>query len=476
MAKGAHDLTGQIVDRRYRVEYQLGRGGMGSVWSVQHIESLRHFALKTLESELSQGSEGRDRLLRETRAASLLRSPHVVEVVDSHMDYVHDDGEPLPYFVMERLDGFTLQNWIETRGPLDPGEVLWVMGQIGRALTLAHHQGIIHRDLKPSNIFLAVDAEGQLVSKLCDFGIAKLTSTAAAKLLTSEAKTTQAGSVLGTPLYLPPELLRGSGRATSATDQWALGLTVFSALTGSEYFGDSATGPELVLRIAQDPMPPPSTLDRRLPAGFDAWFLRSCARVPEERFEGVSQQVEALRLALGDPVPRAPVRAASRPPPLARSGGTLDPDADTVGSPRPSRRSRVMLAASALWAIAASILLLAWGPSKLAGVSSGPSSSAFSEGAIRSPKTPAHPPQVSEVEARPSVQSAVIAPEPVAKKAPLPRVSPDARHKAPADRARPPPVKASPIRAAIGGSLAAGAPCRRSAECASGLCVAEQCR
>jgi serine/threonine-protein kinase len=412
----------------------------------------------------------------------MLRSPHVVEVVDSHMDYVHE-GEPLPYLVMERLDGLTLQNWIETRGPLEPAEVLWVMTQIGRALTLAHRQGIIHRDLKPSNIFLAADAEGQPVSKLCDFGIAKLTSTAAAKLLATEAKTTQAGSVLGTPLYLPPELLRGSGKATSATDQWALGLTVFSALTGSEYFGDSASGPELVLRIANDPMPPPCSLDRRLPAGFDAWFLRSCARSPDDRFEGIAEQVDALRLALGDPVPRAPLRAAAAPTQPARA---LEPSTDTLVSPQKARRGRVMLLASALWAIVASVLLLAWRPTDFAKIPPGRASAAFSESAlVEAQKKMIAPPPVTQIDPPLDVRSAAISAEPVASKQ-APRVTPEPRPRAPIQHTpRPrapiqhaprPPAKAAQARPSGGGALAAGAPCRRSAECANGLCVAEQCR
>src|SRR5512134_1782609 len=140
MAPHGRDLSQQLIDGRYRVEYRLGRGGMGSVWSVQHVESLKRFALKTLESELAADAGARERLLREARAASALRSRHVVQVVDSQTTYVHD-GEPLPYLVMERLDGLTLEQWLATRGPLGPGQVVWLMRQVGRALSAAHEHG-----------------------------------------------------------------------------------------------------------------------------------------------------------------------------------------------------------------------------------------------------------------------------------------------------------------------------------------------
>src|SRR5690606_14662449 len=105
---------------------------------------------------------------------------------------------------------------------------------------------IVHRDIKPSNVFLALDEEGEPLVKLCDFGIAKLTATAAAALLQSSAGRTTAGDFLGTPLYLAPELLRGAEHAIPATDQWAIGLMVFRALTGREYFTGATSGPELV--------------------------------------------------------------------------------------------------------------------------------------------------------------------------------------------------------------------------------------
>src|SRR3954469_7966468 len=104
MAFARRDLTEQIIDRRYRVEYELGRGGMGVVWCVRHVESLQRFALKTLESELALQPGARERLLREARAAGAPRSRYGGRAGDAHMSYVHA-GEPLPFLVMEHLEG-----------------------------------------------------------------------------------------------------------------------------------------------------------------------------------------------------------------------------------------------------------------------------------------------------------------------------------------------------------------------------------
>src|SRR6185295_4111976 len=172
------DLTGQVLDRRFRVEGLLGSGGMGAVWRVQHVESLQRWALKTIDPAHASNPQATERFLREARTAGALRSRHVTRIIDARMSYVHD-GEPMPFLVMELLEGCTLEQRIIERGPLRPGELMWVARQLGRALLLAHQRGIVHRDLKPSNIFIARDEEGEpgtaeAIVKLCDFGIAKL--------------------------------------------------------------------------------------------------------------------------------------------------------------------------------------------------------------------------------------------------------------------------------------------------------------
>jgi len=158
-------------------------------------------------------------------------------------------------------------------------------------LFAAHQAGIVHRDLKPDNIFLARDAEvgarGYSV-KLVDFGIAKMVHDEAAK----GASTTQAGMVLGTPLYMSPEALTGAP-VSPASDVWSLGACVFSALCGRVPFEGDAIG-DVVLKVCAAPMPVPSHVQPSLPKAFDAWFERACARNPKQRFTSVVELSDAL--------------------------------------------------------------------------------------------------------------------------------------------------------------------------------------
>ena len=339
------DLTGQILDRRFRVERLLGKGGMGAVWRVQHVESLQALALKTIDPALAANPEAVDRFLREARAAGALRSRHVTRIVDAQTGYVHD-GVPLPFLVMELLEGRTLQELLDQldAGRLGAGQLVWVAGQLGRALAAAHERGIVHRDLKPSNVFIARDHEndGQPIVKLCDFGIAKLLGDAPA--LGSEAGlVTQTGALLGTPMYLAPELLRGARGASPATDQWSLGLVAFRALAGIEYFGHVRGVPALVLAIATERMPPPSELAPHV--GFSRRVRRagSCARARARRPTGFPTSRRRSRRWR----PRSATRRWRRWPPDGEAprspvhhAAATDPTvAATTGAPHRPRRA-----------------------------------------------------------------------------------------------------------------------------------------
>ncbi len=507
----SRDLTGALLDGRYRVERRLGSGGMGTVWAVEHVESLQRLALKTLDVALDEPL--RERFLREARAAGALETRHVVRVTDARMGYVHD-GDPLPFLVMELLRGESLADHFAARGPLSPGEVVWITRQVGHALGRAHARGIVHRDLKPSNLFLTFE-DGEPLVKLCDFGVAKLVGEAGLSLARTDAPTTGTSAVLGTPLYMAPEQLRAHGRVEPATDQWALALVVHRALTDCDYFGDAGTLTELVLRIAQDPLPPPTTLDAVLPGAFDGWFLRSLARSPGERFRDVRSQVAALEAALGRPRP-VPVRPRLLGAgPGAVTGSHISPTGDvsaavipprTLARPRGGEAARlpgrgrtaalavlVLISGAALLGIAGPLPRLLARPAP-AGSTDATITAAVSLPSLTDPigvgpepstgrPAPARPPVVVPVvAARPSASSAVpLAPrsaastlraspaawQPTAPAAAVPRASAASRQ---------PVVPASAAPRPSPGRLPAGAACSRSAECASALCVAESCR
>jgi tRNA A-37 threonylcarbamoyl transferase component Bud32 len=469
------DLAGQVVGGRFRVESRLGSGGMGTVWRVEHVESLQKFALKTLDSKYATEEEATRRFLNEARAAGALRTRHVVRIIDAQMQHVHQ-GQPLPFLVMELLDGQNLQQILDERGRISPGELVWMATQLGRALGAAHQQGIVHRDLKPSNVFIAQDQDdgGQPIVKLCDFGIAKLTGDTTG-LAADPKLATRTGALLGTPMYLAPELLRGAGAAVPATDQWALGLIAFRALAGFEYFAHVRGFPDLVLTIANDPLAAPSARSPALSRAFDTWFLRSCARRPEERFPDVPAQAAALEAALGRPAPRPIARR-----PEATTGVEAIATADTAAPPPVARartaRRAIFLGGTLVWAVAV-LAVIGW-----RGRSARPAAAtavAVSAAAAEAPSA-IPPPPAPAAKAPPEPTLPPATPARLAPPAEPAAVAPAAPHPA-ADHAHKRPRPATPRPAAPSGSpagrlLPPGAACQRSAQCASGLCAAETCQ
>lgn len=282
------DLTGTVVAERYRVERLLGQGAMGSVWAGRHLSLDQLVAIKFLHPRLAGSREALRRFDTEAKAAARVRSRHAVTV---HDHGVTADGQP--YIVMECLEGESLGQAIERRGRLPLEEVAEIVSQAAKALDEAHAAGIVHRDLKPDNILLARDPEaGRLgyTVKLVDFGIAKLVHDDAA----TGAAATQAGAVLGTPHFMSPEALTSSAPVTAASDVWSLGACAFAAVCGRVPFEGDAIG-DVVLKVCAAPMPVPSASAPRVPRAFDAWFARSCAREPKQRFASAGELARALR-------------------------------------------------------------------------------------------------------------------------------------------------------------------------------------
>jgi len=294
------DLRGQLLNFRYLVEDCIGRGGMGVVWRVRHVQSRQLFALKTIRGTVPQGRKVIRRLLHEARATAAVKSRHVVRIVDVEPDYVHE-GAHVPYIVMELLEGQNLSEYLAQVRTVAAAELVWVMCQVSQALSSAHARGIVHRDLKPSNVFLARDDDGAMVVKVCDFGIAKLQGTAIADLAETGTFSTTTGEILGTPRYMAPEQLRRTANEGPTTDQWAFALIVFRALTGFNYFERATNVAELVLAIVHDALPAPSSLSPLFPRSLDAWFARSCNRDPNARHWSIEAQNLELEKCLGSP-------------------------------------------------------------------------------------------------------------------------------------------------------------------------------
>jgi serine/threonine-protein kinase len=338
---------GTVLGGRYRVERQLGQGGMGAVYLVRHVRTEERLALKLLHASVAGDSQALERFRREAQAPARIDSDHVARVVDA--DVAPELGGA-PFLVMEFLRGRDLGQQLAGRGRMTPAEVVDYLGQAARALDKAHAMGIVHRDLKPENLFLSERDDGSATLKIVDFGIAKL-GAASAQTVT--------GQMLGTPLYMAPEQVNGQNALVGPrTDVWAIGIIAFRLLTGRHYW-ISQSLPQLAMMVTSQPMPPPSTLDASLGPTFDAWFLRCCARPVEQRFGTVGEAVAALASALRVGVAAAPsttayaataLAPAVTPPPALAS---TSPHTPAPGKPDGTRNAVLLVAGVLLLGFAA---------------------------------------------------------------------------------------------------------------------------
>ena len=277
---------GAVVAERFRLERQLGQGGMGSVWLAQHLGLDVHCAVKFLKLEAAASADMRQRFEREAKAAARLKSANVVQILD------HGVWEDTPYIAMEYLEGEDLNHRLKRVRRLDPRDLVRITTHVSRALTKAHAAGLVHRDLKPSNIFLVRDDE-QEIAKVLDFGVAK---RQAGEQSPGEQET-RSGSLLGTPHYMSPEQAQGTRVVDHRSDLWSLAVVVFQCMTGQLPFRSDALGDLLVQIIVHEP-PVPSTVSS-VPPTFDAWWARAVARDPSDRFQSAKELAVALAMALG---------------------------------------------------------------------------------------------------------------------------------------------------------------------------------
>ncbi|UQA62180.1 protein kinase domain-containing protein [Polyangium aurulentum] len=288
----------ELIASRYRVIHPIGEGNMGTVYLVEHVYTGEELAMKVLQAHVGANAKLVKRFKREAWLPARIRSDHVVRVIDAD---ISPELNGAPFLVMELLRGADLETYLQRQGKVAPAEVVGIFLQVADALGKAHQLGIIHRDLKPENIYLHEHYDGQVIVKVLDFGISKMTGEGLGSI--EEASLTRTGAVLGTPLYMPPEQATGdTARIGPPADMWALGLIAFRLLTGGVYW-QAQTMAELLVEILTRPMDAPTKRDPSLPAAFDAWFLRSCDRNPKARWDSVLDQVKALAEALGIGLP-----------------------------------------------------------------------------------------------------------------------------------------------------------------------------
>jgi eukaryotic-like serine/threonine-protein kinase len=276
----ADTLIGRVVDNRFRVDLPLGKGGMGTVYRATQLNLNRTVALKIIRDEVLGNAVTVERFKREAYAAARLKHPHIVTVYDYGID--QSVGA---FIVMEHLSGVPLNEEIHRRGRLPVGHALRVMRDVCSAVQTAHEAGLIHRDLKPHNIFLETTPEGR-IAKVLDFGIAKAQDGGGDVTLTAT------GAMLGTPLYMSPEMANGVP-LDARSDVYSLGCVLFEMLTGSPPFV-ARSAPALILKHMTEPPRLPSEVEPEVPAMLDAILLKALAKEPSERFQSAGELGRAL--------------------------------------------------------------------------------------------------------------------------------------------------------------------------------------
>ncbi len=312
---------------RYRVDREIGRGGMGVVFAATDTRLGRTVALKVITGPLVADPEFLQRFQSEASVLSALDSPHVIGIHD------HDTVDGLPFIVTQYVDGPDLASWLTEHGALPPAEALTICAQVARALADAHRNGVVHRDVKPANVLLRAPGTPEVHAYLGDFGIARADTTSR----------TATGMVAGSWAYLAPERTQGAPASVS-TDLYALGCVLWECLTGSPAF----RGSDVEVAIAQVQAPVPQlAASAPLAAEINPVLARLLAKDPDARYPDASAaRADLERVAAGGP----PAGGPPGPPPGPWPDRHREPTRPAAPPPPPARRRgrRIAVGAAAL--------------------------------------------------------------------------------------------------------------------------------
>jgi serine/threonine protein kinase len=269
-----------LLAGKYRLERELGRGGMGIVYQATHIALRLRVAIKVVLPELASNPLVTQRLLREARCAAQITSDHVVRVIDVGQ---LDSGQP--FIVMEYVDGEDLAQRLGRSGPLPLNAAVHALLEACVAIAEAHAKGIVHRDLKPSNLLLSRAADGRELIKVLDFGISKQAD--------GERPVTRPNDVMGSPNYMAPEQICAPLSVDARADLWALGAIFVELATGRRAFpGDTITAVYSRVLTGEPELPEPDSSE--LPKELTMLVSRCLRKDPSERFQSVHELAAAL--------------------------------------------------------------------------------------------------------------------------------------------------------------------------------------
>ncbi|WP_309110038.1 Stk1 family PASTA domain-containing Ser/Thr kinase [Saccharothrix sp.] len=357
--------TPRLLSNRYELGETLGYGGMSEVHKGRDVRLGRDVAIKVLRADLARDAQFQERFRREAQNSAALNHPAIVAVYDT--GETNTEYGPLPYIVMEYVDGRTLRDIVKTQGPMSGKRAMEIMADVSAALDFSHRHGIVHRDVKPANVMITRSG----AVKVMDFGIARAVHD-------GQAAVTQTAAVIGTAQYLSPEQARGEA-VDARSDVYASGCVLFELLTGEPPFTGDSPVAVAYQHVREDPKPP-SALNPKVTPALDAIVLKAMAKGPANRYQSAAEMRADLVRVLSGQRPSAPAvmtpedRTAvlnqsprtevapggrHRPSALREEPADYDPIADEEEERRARRKKTIMITLVVLLCIAV-LGLAAW--------------------------------------------------------------------------------------------------------------------
>jgi serine/threonine-protein kinase len=308
MKDGVLSLS-EALGSRYRLERELGQGGMATVYLAEDLKHGRRVAIKVLRPDLA-AVIGAERFLREIKTIAVLQHPHILGLIDS------GEVQGSAYYVMPFVEGESLRDRLNREKQLPIPEAIRIATEVASALDYAHRHGVIHRDIKPENILLHDDT-----ALVADFGIALAVSSAGG------TRMTETGLSLGTPHYMSPEQSMGEREITARSDVYALGCVTYEMLTGDPPFTGS-TAQAIVAKVMTEKPASIRRLRERVPQQVEDAVLTALEKLPADRFGSAAEFAQAITSAPGagcaarkvSPRAMAPSRSLRRARLYAASG------------------------------------------------------------------------------------------------------------------------------------------------------------
>ncbi|MCR6486192.1 Stk1 family PASTA domain-containing Ser/Thr kinase [Amycolatopsis sp. OK19-0408] len=343
--------TPRLLSNRYELGETLGYGGMSEVHHGHDVRLGREVAIKILRADLARDPQFQERFRREAQNAAALNHPAIVAVYDT--GEANTEFGPLPYIVMEYVEGRTLRDIVKTEGPMSQKRAMEVMADVCAALDFSHRHGIVHRDVKPANVMITKNG----AVKVMDFGIARA-------MHDGQSAMTQTAAVIGTAQYLSPEQARGES-VDARSDVYAAGCVLYELITGEPPFTGDSPVAVAYQHVREDPNPP-SSVNPAVAPELDAVVLKALAKGPANRYQSAAEMRSDLVRTLSGQRPAAPmvmsedertqVMNADRRQPQRYEEYNEPDDED----PKAKRRRRTILAVLAAVFVLGAVLLIMW--------------------------------------------------------------------------------------------------------------------